>query len=44
LQTPTNLTPRQEDLLRKFLTAHQKKQTAKPKSPRVKAAARKTAA
>jgi molecular chaperone DnaJ len=44
LQTPTNLTPRQEDLLRKFLSTHQKKQTAKPKSPRVKAAARKTAA
>jgi molecular chaperone DnaJ len=44
LQTPTNLTPRQEDLLRKFLATSRKKPSAKAKSPRSKAAATKTAA
>jgi molecular chaperone DnaJ len=44
LQTPTNLTPRQEDLLRKFLASHRKKAPAKAKSPRSKATARETAA
>ena len=44
LQTPTNLTPKQEDLLRKFLATYRKKPSAKAKSPRSKAAAAKTAA
>ncbi len=44
LQTPTNLTPKQEDLLRKFLAANQKKPSAKAKSHRSKTAAAKTAA
>jgi molecular chaperone DnaJ len=44
LQTPTNLTSRQEDLLRKFLTASQKKYPAKAKSRRTKSATPKTAA
>jgi molecular chaperone DnaJ len=44
LQTPTNLTPRQEDLLRKFLATHRKKQSTKAKSPRSKAVAPKNAA
>lgn len=44
LQTPTNLTPRQEDLLRKFLSNRQKKQSTKSKSPRSKAVAPKNAA
>jgi molecular chaperone DnaJ len=44
LQTPTNLTSRQEDLLRKFLATHKKKHPAKTKSPRVKATVRKSAA
>ncbi len=38
LQTPSNLTSRQEDLLRKFLTLCQKKQPSKNKSRRAKAA------
>jgi molecular chaperone DnaJ len=40
LQTPTNLTPRQEDLLRKFLASKQKKPPAKSTSPRLKAASK----
>ncbi len=44
LQTPTNLTSRQEDLLRKFLATYRKKHPAKAKSPRSKTAASKTAA
>lgn len=34
LQTPTNLTARQEDLLRKFLATPEKKKSAKTKAPR----------
>jgi molecular chaperone DnaJ len=44
LRTPTNLTPRQEDLLRKFLASTQKKTTPKTKSRRNKSLASKTAA
>lgn len=44
LQTPTNLSSRQEELLRKFLTDRQKKYPTKAKSRRTKAAASKTAA
>ncbi len=44
LQTPTNLTPKQEDLLRKFLAGNRKKTSTKGKSQRSKAAAAKTAA
>jgi molecular chaperone DnaJ len=44
LQTPTDLTSRQEDLLRKFLAQPRKKQPAKAKSPRSKGVARKNAA
>ncbi len=44
LQTPTNLTSRQADLLRKFLVSHQKKTPAKAKSRRTRTEASKTAA
>jgi len=44
LQTPTNLTTRQEDLLRKFLATPRKKPSTKAKASRSKAAATKTAA
>jgi molecular chaperone DnaJ len=44
LQTPTNLTPKQEDLLQKFLAVNRKKPSAKVKSPRSKATRAKTAA
>jgi molecular chaperone DnaJ len=44
LQTPTNLTPRQEDLLRKFLDTQRKKPAAKTKSTRSKTVATKSAA
>jgi molecular chaperone DnaJ len=43
LQTPTNPTPRQEDLLRNFLSPQQKKPSGQPKAPRKKVAARKNA-
>jgi molecular chaperone DnaJ len=44
LQTPTNLTSRQEDLLRKFLAPPRKKPPTKPKASRSKAAPAKNAA
>lgn len=44
LQTPTNLTTKQEDLLRKFLTGSRKKTTTKGKAQRSKAATTKNAA